>query len=449
MRLVPTLMMALLLTTGCLSANKTPQGGDPGGNDPGKDGFVPPMDLAFQDFQPPQDPGTSDPGAADPGGVDLYDPGCPDFEIKSFGTVNGARHVAFDQRLDVVSGVTWEGTAPTITLDFQPAGLAAYWHDEGNGVGWFQQTAVDAQFPTTEVSLTLTVSAGGCQDQAEFRFKVLGSVWIAENDGNVVQVFRSDGEFLVQGLPSTYLKDPWELIQLGPDRIGVGNRHQGGVEVYDLDGNHVGAFDTDDDKGSYLYSIYGAYGMIRHRPDNTIWVVGPRGKLLVYQDDGQWLETRYLGNVTLGELTPEDIVQLPDDTTVLVGDKSWAWDMVLLDANGDTIGPWGNNKEELELQVFRATTTPDGQVAVSGKVGLAVNKAFVAILKPAGQMVRYSDPLPDFKKSYGILAFGDGFLVTTDADTVVHLDKDLKVVTTDWTQGKAGTYRGLMVLGGN
>jgi len=35
MRRVAPLMMTLLLTAGCLSADKTPPGSDPGGSDPG------------------------------------------------------------------------------------------------------------------------------------------------------------------------------------------------------------------------------------------------------------------------------------------------------------------------------------------------------------------------------------------------------------------------------
>jgi len=86
---------------------------------------------------------------------------------------------------------------------------------------------------------------------------------------------------------------------------------------------------------------------------------------------------------------------------------------------------------------------------VSGKVGLAINKAVLAILKPGGQMIKQSDPIPDFLQSYDILPFGQGYLVSTDQGAIARFDADLNLVTASWTGAKEGDFRGLMVLGEN
>lgn len=456
------LVLTIGLLAGCLSVQKK------SADDGGKADTMIAADLPADQTMPPPDvpgwgPGTQpfDSGSdmmnkdtvvgQDLAGPDLYDPGpgCTGFKVLSFGAVGGKKWAVFDEQVDIAASVESTGAAPTVQVEFQPAALSAFWHYNGNGNGWFRQTTVDEKFATTQVTVTLKVTDGQCSDAVTWSFKVLGSVWAAEYSGDVVQVFRSDGEFLVQGIPSTFLNDPWSLLQFAPDRIGVGNRHKDGVEVYDLDGTHVSAFDTIDDKGSTLYSIYGAYSMMRHQPDGRIWVAGPRGKLLIYEEDGTFLEYVYLNPWPAGELQGEDLLQLPDQTTVIVGDKSLSWDMHVLDADGEPIGEWGDNSEELQLRVYRIAPTVDGKVAVSGKVGLAINKAVLAILKPGGQMIKQSDPNPDFLQSYDILPFGTGYLVSTDQQSIVHYSADLNVVNASWTGSKEGDYRGLMVLGGN
>ncbi|NOZ00649.1 MAG: hypothetical protein GXP54_02010 [Deltaproteobacteria bacterium] len=455
-----TILMGL--ACGCLSAQKkSPDDVNVGTDaaDTGKDATLPPPDI--KGWDPgilPQDSGpdhsykdnpVQSDHMGDVGGSDLHDAGCADFRILSFSAAGGLKYAVFDQQVDITANVESSGPAPSVQVDFQPASLSAYWHDTGNGNGWFRQTAADEKFATTEVTLKLKVTGGGCTDEATYAFKVLGSVWAAEYGGDVVQVFRSDGQFIVQGIPTTFLNDPWSLIQLAPDRIGVGNRHKDGVEIYDLDGTHVGAFDIVDDKGSNLYSIYGAYALMRHQPDGKIWVAGPRGKLLIYEPDGTFLDYVYLDIYPAGELQGEDLFQLPDQTSVIVGDKTLSWDMYLLDIDGKPVGKWGDNSQELQLKVYRAASIAGGGVAVSGKVGLAINKAVLAILKPGGQMVKQSAPVPDFLQSYDILPFGDGYLVSTDQGSIARFDADLNLVTSSWTGAKEGDYRGLMLLGGN
>jgi len=99
--------------------------------------------------------------------------------------------------------------------------------------------------------------------------------------------------------------------------------------------------------------------MMRHQPDGKIWVAGPRGKLLIYEPDGTFLDYVYLDIYPAGELQGEDLIQLPDQTSVMVGDKTSSWDMCLLDKDGKPVGKWGDNSEELQLKVYRAASTAD------------------------------------------------------------------------------------------
>jgi hypothetical protein len=277
---------------------------------------------------------------------------------------------------------------------------------------------------------------------------------VAETSADVVQVFRSDGVFLQQGIGSTFLEDPYELIQLGPDRIGVGNRFKGGVEIFDLEGTHVGAFQTEDADGSYLYSVYGAYAMFTHRPDGHVWVGGVRGQILDYTAAGVYQKTIWVNDYQTGDLDPKDMLQLPDDTVLAIQDTTLDWGFFLFDAAGKYIGDWGDNSNELKLEVNRMALAPDNHVVVAGQVGYAANKGYLALLKTGGQMVKKSAPIGEFYPNYGLVAFGEGFLtvgeVAATNDTPLALfDKDLNVVNAAWNGAKTGSYRGLLVLGGN
>ena len=498
-------LLAVALLTGCLTAEK--QGGEnafmggdgvgnPGGiNDQdtvsGPDGSTPttgkdaksPSDTTGtppKDTTTPKDTATpvndtgsgptdtGKPPADVPGDPDSGNPedtakppedvqtGCPTFEITSFGLAGNPGWLHFGEAASLETSISsGAGAAPQVTVDVSPASMKPLFTDLGNGEGTFEQTDVDETFATTEVTFTLTVSDGGCSKQRTAKVKLLGNVWATEIGSDVVEVFRSDGTYLIQGIPSTFFSvqmgsgDPWSLLELAPDRIAVGSRHQSGVEVFDLTGEHLYSFDTQDDKGAYLYSVYGAYSMIRHQPDGKIWVGGPSEKILVYTDDGKYQETLHLG--TYGP-SAEGLVQLDNGKTVLVDDSSMSWDLYVLDDKGELIGGYGDNKNDLDVFIYNGARTNSGGLVFSGR-NSPTQSGYLALLKPAGQLSKHSAPIKDFMPEYGIIPFGEGYLVATSKSStndrpLAYFDKDLNLVAEEWSN-KEATYRGLMILGGN
>lgn len=459
--------MVLVAQAACLSAPGRstdhdgavdPGAGEPGGHDTGplpdpwgKD--LPHADPGGKDAPPGDfaDPGTQDPGAADldagPGEPDPG-PGCPSFAIKAFGIAGGKTHVRHGETAQVVATVESHGETPTLDVTVSPPAMAASFQGDGHGGGTFRFDApVDQAFRTTPVTFTLKAAAGGCTLDRTATLKVLGTVWVTERGSDVVQVFRSDGVFIGQGIPSGLLDDPWSLLELAPDRILVGSRYNPGAEIYDLQGEHVGSFDTEDSKGQILFSVYGAYTTIRHQPDGLIWVGGPRGVILVFDDQGHYQKTIYLEDYTI---EAESLMQRPDGTTVLVYDSTLPWSMVLLDKDGQQVQKFGNNSNELELDVFRAALAGD-RILVGGQ---AYGKGYLARLKLTGTLVDHSGPIADFKPEYGIAPFGDGCLAVSSVqgtnDTPIHFfGPDLRPDPTPFNGAKTGSYRGILVLGGN
>lgn len=385
---------------------------------------------------------------------DVPDPGCPDFTIDSFGLAGAPKYLHFGEPATLATALTSDGS-PTISVTVSPPAMGQFFTSAGAGGGDFLVDDVDRAFRTTTVTFTLDVTAGDCTAQRTATVKVLGNVWATETSTDVVEVFRSDGSFIGQGIPSTYFSidsgsgDPWSLLELDAGRIAVGSRHQDGVEVFDPQGNHLYAFDLKDNKGSRLYSIYGAYAMIRHKPDNRIWVGGPDEKILVYEDDGTHVET-----ISLGFQGPqaECLIQLPNLQTVMCDDTTATWGLKVLDTEGAIIGGYGNNTTSLSLAVYRGAASPSGKLVFGGRNTIS-SAGHLALLEPAGQLYKQSEPIEDWKPQYGITAFGDGFLTTENKpatnDTPLALfDGDLNLLDEAWTD-REGTYRGLMVFGGN
>jgi len=375
--------------------------------------------------------------------------------IDSFGEIAGKRYITVGEAATILGDFHGVNGEASVTISVSPDSMASYFTATGPAQGTFIIDSVPLDFATTEVTFTLTVSNGACFEQRSTALKVLGNVWVAERSADVVQVFRSDGTFLQQGISSTFLEDPWELIQLAPDRIGVGNRFKGGVEVFDLDGTHVGAFQTENASGLYLYSVYGAYAMSHHRPDGHVWVGGVRGQILDYLVDGTYKKTIMVNGFSTGDLAPEDMLQLPDDTVLAIQDSNTAWAFFMFDTAGTYIGDWGDNSNELEIDVNCMALTPDALVAVGGETlpSVPVKEGYMALLMPGGQMVKHSGPLSTFVPNYGLISFGDGFLavgrvVGTNNTSIALFNKDLSLVDASWNGQKTGSYQGLIVLGG-
>ena len=179
-----------------------------------------------------------------------------------------------------------------------------------------------------------------------------------------------------------------------------------------------------------------------------------RGKILQYDATGHFLDTLWWNDYQTGDMEPEDLLQLPDNTVLAVGDMSSAWDLYLYDVDGAYLGDWGDNSEELALTVKRIALSADGRVIAIGKVGYPNNKGFAALLKTGGQMIKHSEPIEDAYLNYCLIPFGDGFLACTETtgsneNHIYRFDADLNVADTDWAQGKEGSYRGGLLLGGN
>lgn len=385
---------------------------------------------------------------------DVPAPGCPTFTISSFGLDGGPKWLHFGEQAHLSASVVADG-APTLSVAVSPPFMSAFFTDEGGGAGTFAVDQVDETFRTTEVSFTLTVADGGCQVQKTAKVKVLGNVWVTEINVDVVEIFRSDGSYLGQGIPSTHFKagsgsgDPWSLLELSTDRIAVGSRHQDGVEVFDRHGVWQYAFDTADKDGARLYSIYGAYAMMRHAPSGKIWVGGPSEKLLVYEEDGSYVKTIHFN---FQGPDAECLIPLANGHTVMCTDSTLPWELWELDEAGEIIGGYGDNSGTVKLSIHRGAMAASGQLVFGGSVG-AIGSSFLVLLKPAGQLTKQSPPIQGWKPQYGITPLGDGFLVATGQTgsndmSLARFDANLDLVTDAWTD-RTGNYRGIMVLGGN
>ncbi|MGM0578926.1 MAG: hypothetical protein ACQEXJ_24600 [Myxococcota bacterium] len=371
---------------------------------------------------------------------------CPGLTSAEVEIVGGQRYARFGETVEIAGTVT--GTADVdmaITVD--PPEMEPFLEEQGDGIATFGVDDVDLDFQTTEVTFHFESVVGRCFVDRTVSLKVLGNVWIADRDNHVVEVFRSDGSYIMQGVPSTYLETPWSLTQLDGERFMVGSRYTGGAPIYTFDAEKVGGFDEDDEMGQYLWSVDGAYSALVHEPDEKVWVGGVRGQLLVFEPDGSYVETLYLDNYNL---TVEDMWQLPDGNVVLLDDSSLDWEMTLVDDEAEEIGPWGDNGgSELKLVIETGTAAPDGDYVVAGRMGTGSSaKGFLARLKSGGQMLDHSDPLELWPR-YGLTAFGDEFLVSTDDDRVVMLDAGLEVVDDDWTGDKDVSWTAIMIAGGN
>lgn len=140
--------------------------------------------------------------------------------------------------------------------------------------------------------------------------------------------------------------------------------------------------------------------------------------------DGTYKKTIWVNDYQTGDLDPKDLLQLPNDSVLALQDTTLDWGFYLFDKAG------------------------------KGEVGYPASKGYLAILKAGGQMIKKSAPIAEFYPSYGLVAFGDGFLTVGEVggtnDTPIALfDKDLNLVNTAWNGEKTGSYRGLLVLGGN
>lgn len=442
-------------------------GGDAGAG-PGSDTAAPidaPQgDTAQGDTGGPGTPdvpsGADTAGPADAGGgtdtadvaPDVPEPTCDTFGIEAFGLAGAPKWLTFGEQAQLSASVT--GT-PTLSVSVSPPAMGSFFTDAGGGAGTFVVDEVDETFRTTEVTFTLTASDGGCELQRTAKVKVLGNVWVTETNNDVVEIFRSDGSYLIQGIPSTrFTKDigagnPWSLLELSPDRIAVGSRHQDGVEVFDRHGVWQYAFETKDKDGLRLYSVYGAYAMMRHAPSGKVWVGGPDEKIIVYEDDGAYVKTIYFG---FQGPQAECLVPLANGHTVMCDDTTLPWSLVELDEQGAILGGYGNNSGTVKLTIHGGAAAANGQVVFAGTVPV-VGASHLALLKQAGQLVKKSPPIEGWKPEYGITALGDGFLVATsktgsNEQHLAHFDADLNLVTDAWSE-LSGAYRGVIVLGGN
>ncbi len=430
----------------------------PGGQD--ADGAGPTPDAGTVG---PADAGTVQPSDAGSNGtpdgheVDAGPVGCPTFSLVAFGPPPGKQYAVFDEAVPIEAVFDPPGFDGTAQVAIDPPSMNAFFEPDGHGGGVFRQTDVDIAFRTTDVTFTLKATRAGCTIERQATLRVLGNVWVTEAGSNVVEVFRSDGTYLSQGIGNTWLSSPtsggapWTLLDLGKERIAVGMRFKAGVEVFSPDGMHLYSFDTEDPNGDFLWSIYGAVALERHQPDGRIWAGGVREKILVFEDTGQYVETIYLG---FQGPTAECLIQLDDMTTVLCTDtQSLPWKLLLLDVKGEIIGPWGNNSNQLSVGIYRGSRTPSGQLVFGGQNTGAGHKGRVVLLAPSGKLLANSPPLDEFTPEYGVVPFGKGYLaaVSQVGEPQQHLvlfGPDLQVVDPQWSEMK-GRWRGIMVYGGD
>ena len=373
--------------------------------------------------------------------------------------VDGDHHARVGEPLEIATSVELHGedVAPgdvVVTMEVEPAEMAAHFDDHGDGTGTFQVDDVGVDFATTEVTVTVTATAKGKTYTDTVTFRVLGNLWVANRDASVVDVYRSDGQFLVQGIPSTYLSKPTSLLQLGPDRIAVGNRYNSGtknsVEVFDLDGERLTSFDDKDDKERGLWSIYGGYAMMRHQPSGNIWVGGPTAGMLVFDDRGHFLDEVLLpyfySNWNVGLLLQKSNGEIVVDDD----DSGSQWDLLLLDSAGDELGDFGKNPD-LPLVVEVGAYLPDtGRFVFGGKSYYGSVSGYLALTKGAGQLLAHTAAMEGIIPRHGLIAFDDGFLVAVADGRVMRFGGDLELLDEDYLGlGDEASGGAMMILGGN
>ncbi len=430
----------------------------PPGNDPGAVTTTDRGGTGSDRGGTPVDPGTTpadpggtptDPGApTDPGGQ----PTCAAFTVRSFGLVGDKSHVRFGEKASVTADI--DGAPQTVTVTVEPQSMAPFFTDLGGGSAELTVTQVDETFRTTPVTFKLHASAGGCSVEEEATVKVIGNLWVSEIGADVVQCFRSDGSFVMQAVSSTYLEDPYSFYELEPDKILVGNhsKKQAVIEVFDRRGARQYAFDYEEEQsGATLFSIYGADTIIKHPTTGEIWVGGPREYLLVFDEAGSFKEKLYFG-YSYSNLEPNSLVPLADGTTVIVPESTLDWYLFLMDAGGEIIGRFGNNSAELELEIKVGAVADDDHLVFTGKTG--AGDGYVTLLRNTGQMVKQSARTEDVVGRWGVIAFGEGFLVITDRsgtndNKLAYYDSELNLVNESFTGDKLGRYRAMMILGGN
>lgn len=454
-RAAVAVLAVLALGTGCLSSpsrsgGKDSVAPDPGspdeevvdetggesGDETGEDtGAGTPSDPGDD---PGEDPGVSDPGPADSG------PKCPTFRIVQFGPQDGVRYARHGEVAALTATVEAPGGTPVLEVSADPQLPGAGFQGDGQGGGTWSFDGSALTFRTTPVTFTLTVSDGGCQDSRTAVVKALGNVWVADHATSTVQVFRSDGTWIGQGIANTYLSQPHSLLELPGGRIAVGARLKKGAEVFNLDGDHLYSFVTANELGENQYSVYGANTMILHQPEGNVWVGGVRERILVHGQDGQWLKS-----IDLGFQGPEiqSMVQLADGNVVYATDTSLDWYLVLIDGQAKEIGRWGNNKSTMDFVVDSIALAPDNRVLAIGAADWD-GKGFVARLKANGNLEKHSPPL-DFHPESGVAALGDLVLSSkNDQKQIALYDRDLNLVTATWTGSQESDWKGILVLGG-
>jgi len=447
--LCAAVVLPAIAADGCFASNRqSGKAKDTGGeSSPGDDAVRP-----GEDGTGPGEDGTSpgeDPGGPgeDPGGPGKDDgpelpPPCPTFSIASFAVDGGVRWARVGEEVKVSAVIASAGEQPSVSVTAAPGVDGSQFEDLGGGKARLVLTDPPLRHRTTEVTFTLTVSSGGCERTRTAAVRLLGNVWVADYSEGVVQVFRSDGTYLAQGVPSGYLSQPWSLMELPGDRIVIGNRNKKAAEVYDLDGNHLFPFVTEDAMGQNVYSVYGAYTMLIHAPDGRVWVGGPREKVIVHDTDGKYLKTLELG---FQSPSVESMIQLADGNVVYASGSSIDWYLILIDDKAEEIGRWGKNPQ-FPLQVEALAHAPDGKVLVTGQPSWD-GKGFVALLKQSGSLIAHSDPLP-FRPERGLAALGDRVLAYKgDQAGIALLGADLKVEAETWN-GLEGNWSAILVLGG-
>ncbi len=372
---------------------------------------------------------------------------CQDFAIAALTVSGGKTHLVYGEEAFLTAEVPDD--AENLVYIVEPASMEPYFTDQGSGNGLFSVTNEGEIVRAETVTITLKAGRGDCTATKSVVLHVLGDILAADSDSSTVEIFRSNGAHLRRAAGSTYLSGATSLIELPGNRFGVGSLYEIGVEVFDLEGNHQFSFDTEDEHGADLYGPgYGVTALVHHRPDGRIWATGPRGKLLAYDTEGNYLESIVIANeLYLPDYVPQDMIQLPDNTTVTVGANTWVWELYVYSENGTYIGGWGDNEDSIKLRVKSLAVNADGNVLASGKVGIPVNKGHVVLLSAAGILQKQSDPLADFDPESGAMAFGTGWLVCTSTDNIAHFDKDLNLVTASWAGTRNGRYRDLLMLG--
>lgn len=419
---------------------------DPG--TPGEDTFLP--DPGGADSTVIQDPGgPEDPGPHDPG------PACP-FTV-SVTVDDGVSHIPVGGKARISWTAAGAGSGVTAQYALEiPVDGASLESDGTNAIVLgFDAAKADHTFHTTRIGVRVNVTDSGCTASKTAYVSVLGSVWATIYGKNVVKVMKSDKTPLTgAGIGSAHLLDPWCVAELPGNRLAVGNRHPTSpkmpVEMFDLEGNHLGSFESTDAGGTWMYGAGGGYAILYHPQTQKVWVGGANGAILLYDDQGH-----FQGNTPLSSTAwAAEAFGLLQDGTVVV-------------AYGTASGPAGN----WAVGVHRADGTYDHDLGVgesmgvkiegldvgpTGLIGLGgvtdIGNGVFTLVKPSGLVAAMSSPTSAAIPKYGVAAFGRDFLVATEGQyiTKYKVGADGKPSTdTTWFNSEQAEWRGILVLGGN